>query len=59
MRTLTPPNPPLQDDVVLLRPPQPEDADALLPIRSEEDTRRWMLWVAYRPAPLWWKLVAS
>jgi hypothetical protein len=21
--------------------------------------RRWMLWVAYRPAPLWWKLLAS
>ena len=44
MRTLTPPDPPLQDDVVLLRPPEPADADALLPIRSEEDTRRWMLW---------------
>jgi RimJ/RimL family protein N-acetyltransferase len=41
---LTPPDPPLQDDVVLLRPPEPADADALLPIRSEEDTRRWMLW---------------
>jgi RimJ/RimL family protein N-acetyltransferase len=44
VRTLTPPDPPLQDDVVLLRPPEPADADALLPIRSEEDTRRWMLW---------------
>lgn len=44
MRTLTPPNPPLHDDVVLLRPPEPADAAALLPIRSEEDTRRWMLW---------------
>ena len=44
MRTLTPPDPPLQDDVVLLRPPEAADADALLPIRSEEDTRRWMLW---------------
>jgi len=44
MRTLTPPDPPLQDDVVLLRPPEPADAAALLPIRSEEDTRRWMLW---------------
>lgn len=28
----------------MLRPPEPADADALLPIRSEEDTRRWMLW---------------
>ena len=44
MRTLTPPDPPLQDDVVLLRPPEAADADALLPIRSQEDTRRWMLW---------------
>jgi RimJ/RimL family protein N-acetyltransferase len=44
VRTLTPPNPPLHDDVVLLRPPEPADAAALLPIRSEEDTRRWMLW---------------
>ena len=44
MRELDPPDPPLQDDVVLLRPPKPADADALLPIRSEEDTRRWMLW---------------
>ncbi len=44
MRELTPPDPPLQDDVVLLRPPEDADADALLPIRSEEDTRRWMLW---------------
>ena len=44
VRELIPPDPPLQDDVVLLRPPEPADADALLPIRSEEDTRRWMLW---------------
>jgi RimJ/RimL family protein N-acetyltransferase len=44
VRTLTPPDPPLQDDVVLVRPPDPADAEALLPIRSEEDTRRWMLW---------------
>ena len=44
MRKLTPPDPPLQDGVVLLRPPEAADADALRPIRSEEDTRRWMLW---------------
>jgi RimJ/RimL family protein N-acetyltransferase len=28
----------------VLRPPVAEDAEALRPIRSEEDTRRWMLW---------------
>ena len=44
MRGLIPPNPPLEDGVVLLRPPDAADAHALLPIRSEEDTRRWMLW---------------
>jgi len=44
VRELIPPDPPLQDDIVLLRPPELGDADALLPIRSEEDTRRWMLW---------------
>src|SRR4051794_3505851 len=44
MRTLTPPDPPLQDGVVLLRRPEAADADVLLAIRSEEDTRGWMLW---------------
>jgi RimJ/RimL family protein N-acetyltransferase len=44
MRTLIPPDPPLQDGVVLLRRPTWEDAVALRVIRSEEDTRRWMLW---------------
>lgn len=38
------PDPPLGDGVVLLRPPVPDDAPALRPIRSEPDTRKWMLW---------------
>ena len=44
MAELVPPEPPLTDGVVLLRPPVLDDVDAYRAVRSEPDTRHWMGW---------------
>jgi RimJ/RimL family protein N-acetyltransferase len=44
MPGLVPPEPPLTDDVVLLRLPTLADVDAYRAVRSESDTRYWMGW---------------
>jgi len=44
MVELVPPEPPLTDGVVVLRPPTLGDADAYLAVRSERDIRHWMGW---------------
>jgi RimJ/RimL family protein N-acetyltransferase len=44
VRTLTPPDPPLRDAELALRPPAAADGDAYRRVRTDPDTRHWMDW---------------
>lgn len=44
MYPLRPPDPPLRDGDLLLRPSRPDDVADLLEVYSEPDTQRWMGW---------------
>jgi RimJ/RimL family protein N-acetyltransferase len=44
VRPLVPPDPPLQDGELLLRPSREADAPAIRALYSEPDIRRWMGW---------------
>jgi RimJ/RimL family protein N-acetyltransferase len=39
-----PPDPPLRDGDLIIRPGRPEDAEAIREVYSEPDIRRWMGW---------------
>jgi RimJ/RimL family protein N-acetyltransferase len=44
VRPLVPPDPPLRDGDLLLRPSRESDAPAIRAVYSEPDIRQWMLW---------------
>jgi RimJ/RimL family protein N-acetyltransferase len=41
---LVPPDPPLRDDEIVLRPSRESDAPAIRAVYSEPDIRKWMAW---------------
>ncbi len=49
MHKLRPPDPPLRDGDVLLRPSRPDDLDAILAVYREEDVQHWMGWDFLEP----------
>jgi precorrin-6A synthase len=49
VRSLVPPDPPLRDAELLLRPSSERDAAAIRAVYSEADIRRWMGWDADLP----------